>query len=290
MAGCEETCQVTKSRRDDNCYDRDPGDGLLAQCVGDWVDEKKHLILRNYIEATCEARAKYRPPHGQGGAAFIDLFAGPGRARIRTTGSVVDGSPLIAVRHTAAPFTKIILCDLNDANVDALRRRTSGDARVVTFLGDCNKEIDRIVAEVPPFGLNLALIDPYGLSALDFSTIKRLALACKRMDLLIHFPTGDMKRNIANVKASTATKERMGRALGGGVRAVLPKDVAREIETLRTNLAALGYTGKQVRSVPVANNQGVVMYHLVYASRNPLGDAIWQSVTTPKEQRELRLQ
>ena len=289
MAGCEESCQSEKSRRDDNCYDADPADGLPVQCVGEWAEEKKHLILRNFIQATEKARAKFIPPRGRGGAAFIDLFAGPGRARVRSTGAVVDGSPLIAVKHSAAPFTNVILCDLNEANVEALRRRTQGDPRVEVVPGDCNENIARIVAMVPQYGLNLALVDPYGVAAMDFESIKGLALACKRMDLLIHFPTGDMKRNIANAKASEATKERMKRALGGGVRAVLPRDVAREIETLRTNLAALGYTGKNVRSVPVANGQGVVMYHLVYASRDPLGDKIWDSVTAPKDQRELRL-
>lgn len=288
MPGCEETCQATKSRREDNCYEPD-ADGLPVQCVGEWAEDKKHLILHNFIEATQNARAKYLPPRGPGGAAFIDLFAGPGRARVRSTGAVVDGSPLIAVKHDAARFTKIILCDLNEDNVRALQHRTQGDARVVTIVGDCNQVIDRIVSEIPPFGLNLALLDPYGLAPLDFETIKRLAMAGKRMDLLVHFPTGDMKRNIANARSSEATKERMDKALGGGVRAVLPRDVVREIERLRTNLAALGYTGKQVRSVPVLNSQGVIMYHLVYASRNPLGDSIWQSITTPKGQRELRL-
>lgn len=290
MPGCEESCQSTKSRRDDNCYDADPTDGLPVQCVGEWGEEKKHLILRNFIEATQKARSMFLPPRGRGGAAFIDLFAGPGRAKVRSTGAIVDGSPLIAVKHNAAAFTKVILCDLNEANVEALRRRTQGDSRVEVVPGDCNKNIARIVAMIPQYGLNLALVDPYGVAALDFESIKGLALACKRMDLLIHFPTGDMKRNIANAKASEATKERMERALGGGVRALLPRDVAREIETLRTNLAALGYTGKNVRSVPVANSQGVVMYHLVYASRDPLGDKIWDSVTAPKGQRELRLQ
>jgi len=48
--------------------------------------------------------------------------------------------------------------------------------------------------------------------------------------------------------------------------------------------------GNTHRSVPVASSQGVVMYHLVYASRDPLGDRTWDSVTAPRDQRELRLQ
>lgn len=62
MPGCEESCQSTKSRRDDNCYDADPTDGLPVQCVGEWGEEKKHLILRNFIEATQKARSMFLPP------------------------------------------------------------------------------------------------------------------------------------------------------------------------------------------------------------------------------------
>lgn len=288
MTGCEESCRSKKkSRRDDNCYDPDPVDGLPVQCVGDWAEDKKHDLLRRYIEATREARAKFLPPAGPGGAAFIDLFAGPGRARVRSTGEVVDGSPLIALNHAAAPFTKLIFCDLSSENVAALQQRLRGDRRAFTVNGDCNTEIGAIAAQVPPYGLNLALVDPYGLSALQFSTLRVLA-SFERMDLLIHFPTGDMKRNIENPSATAATRVRMGRAFGEGVQAASAKTVVREIETLRRNLADLGYTGKAVRSVPVQNSQGVVMYHLVYASKDKLGDKIWQSITSPK-QRELPL-
>jgi three-Cys-motif partner protein len=283
MAGCEATCRG--KRRDGNCCDPDAADGLAVQCVGEWAEDRKHEILRKFIEATIPVRNKYLPEHGgTGGAAFVDLFAGPGRARVRETSALVDGSPLIAKKHN---FTKVILCDLDPGNVDVLRTRTRGDGRVTIIPGDCNKEIDRIVAEIPAYGLNLALIDPYGIG-LDFKTIEKLARASKRMDLLIHFPTGAMKRNIANAKAGVATREKMSKGVGRAVAAVAPRHVVREIETLRTNLVErLGYTGNATRIVAVKNGTGTIMYHLLYASRDPLGDDIWESITRPKVQREL---
>jgi three-Cys-motif partner protein len=256
--------------------------------VGDWAEGRKHHILRQFIDATRDVRKKYLPEHGgTGGAAYIDLFAGPGRARVRETGMYVDGSPLIAMNYRRSPFTKLIFCDLDEANVDALQKRTAGDGRVIVRRGDCNVEIDRIVEGVPRYGLNLALIDPYGLDALNFDTIQKIASSSERMDLLIHYPTGDMKRNIANARSGAATKVRMGKALGSGVTASAPRHVVREIETLRANLEKLGYTGNRSRVVEVPNSKGAIMYHLVYASRNPLGDDIWQSITRPKDQREL---
>lgn len=259
------------------------------QVIGEWAEERKHTVLRNYIEATQKVRRKYLPPLGVGGAAYLDLFAGPGRARVHSTGAIVDGSPLIAVKHTAAPFSQLVFCDLDSANVAALRKRTNGDERVLIIEGDCNIEIDRIVAEVPRYGLNLAFIDPYGLGALHFATIEKLARSSDRMDLLIHYPTGAMKRNIGRARTQAVTKARMAKAIGGGVKAERPRDVAREIETLRKNLEKLGYTGKKLRSIPVENSKGVVMYHLVYVSKHPLGDVIWDSIRR-SEQRELPLE
>ncbi len=262
----------------------DPSDGLRVESIGEWAEATKHRILRNYIEATREVRSKFLPPRGHGGAAYIDMFAGPGRARDRSSGDIVDGSPLIAAKHTAAPFSRVIFCEIDPGSVAALRTRTRGDNRVIIVEGDCNREIHRIVGEIPPHGLNLAFIDPYGLDSLYFATIENLARSSERMDLLIHYPTGAMKRNIGKAKTQAVTKARMAKALGEGVRAERPRDVVRQIdETLRKNLENLGYTGRKVRSVPVINSKGVIMYHLVYASRHPLGDDIWESITRPKQ-------
>src|SRR5689334_9871290 len=106
-----------------NCTNPDPMDGLPVQCVGPWVKNKHHYV-GGYIEETSNVRRKYlSPTDGRryaGGAAFIDLFAGPGRARIRTTGTIVDGSPFIALNHETAPFTRVIVCDVDEENVAAL--------------------------------------------------------------------------------------------------------------------------------------------------------------------------
>ena len=65
--------------------------------------------------------------------------------------------------------------------------------------GDCNEVIDEAISRLPGHGLNLALVKPYGLEPLRFETLRKLAQV-KRMDLIIHFPIADMKRNILNVK------------------------------------------------------------------------------------------
>lgn len=287
MARCEDSCPVD-SRVNGKCRDLDPGDNLLVQCVGDWA-QAKHDVLGRYIEATSGPRNKFlNPPPGvaAGGAAFIDLFSGPGRARVRSTGALIDGSPLIALKHDKAPFTKLIFCELDADNAAAIRARSKSEGdRVIVIEGDCHANIDKVIAETPPNGLNFALVDPFGLDQHDFDTFAKLAKV-HRMDLLIHFPTMDAKRNF-----NQGTEPKLTKALGTAdwrkdVRK--PKDVTRAIDTLHKGLVQFGYTGENVRSVPVTNSHDGVLYHLVYASKDRLGDKIWESIArTRGNQRSL---
>lgn len=271
----------------DNGNCTNPGsDGLPVQCVGPWVKEK-HDYLRRYIEATTEARRLYLEPTGTrpaGGAAYIDLFAGPGSARIDSSGEIVDGSPLIAARHDRAPFTRLILADLDGENVNALRSRlqTLG-RRDEPFDGDCNTKIKEIVDRIPPFGLNIALLDPFGLRPLSFETIAQLARV-KRMDLVIHFPTMDIKRTFANAESYIT------RFLGTDSwkeRVQWPQQVVELIDVLRAQLGKFGYQQEKVRSLAVENRQHNVLYHLVFATKDRLGNKIWESIarTSAKGQR-----
>ncbi len=269
-----------------NCSN--PGrDGLVVQCVGAWAREK-HDYVRRYIEATHGARQKYLAPKGRrpaGGAAYIELFAGPGGARIRTSGEIIDGSPLIGARHTVAPFTRLIFADKEPENIEALNARLKALSRPAdTFCGDCNDMIDQIVRRIPPHGLNLALVDPYGLAPLSFETVGKLA-AVKRMDMIIHFPTMDVKRNFANAEAFIT------RFLGTDTwksRVTRPQDAVRLIIVLYEQLAHFGYTRDHVRVAEI-KTKGHVLYHLVFATKVPLGNKIWQSIvrTDAKGQRTL---
>jgi three-Cys-motif partner protein len=245
--------------------------------VGAWAREK-HDFLRRYIDATREVRRKYVEGGAQGGAAFVDVFAGPGRARIRDRGEFVDGSPLIALRHAEAPFTRAVLCDLERENVSALHARTASfGGRAAIVEGDCNKRIDEIVRAIPTYGLNLALIDPFGVRALHFEVIKRLA-AFARMDILLHFPTNTIKRNLHEPKFHDRVDQFFGTKAWRG-RITEASDVVQLIDVLREQLRPLGYTDVKLNSMPIKNDMNNVLYHLVFASKHDKGDAIWQSVT-----------
>jgi three-Cys-motif partner protein len=217
-------------------------------------------------------------PPAPGGAAFIDLFAGPGRARIRETGEFIDGSPLIALQHPDAPFTRTILCDVDSENVRSLAARAApfGD-RALIVEGDCNEKIDEVARAIPGHGLNLALVDPFRVRDLHFETIRRLA-GFARMDILLHFPTNAIKRNLHEPKFHDQVDRFFGTTTWRG-RITEASDVVQLIDVLREQLQPLGYTDVKLNSMPIKNDKNNVLYHLVFASKHDRGDQIWQSIT-----------
>ena len=50
------------------------------------------------------------------------------------------------------------------------------------------------------------------------------------------------------------------------------------IATLKEQLAPFGNQNEQVRSMEVKNSKHVVMYHLVFASKDSKGNQIWNSI------------
>lgn len=270
-------CRFGGRRKDNGNCENPAEDGLPSQCVGAWASTK-HERIRLYIEATRAVRAKYLPPNGTGGAAFVDLFAGPGRARIRDQATTVPGSALIAVEHAEARFSRVILCDLDGENVAALRARTKANRdRVEVIEGDCNAEIGRITALVPPHGLNIALIDPFGPTPLKWSTIATLG-AVKRMDLLIHFPTGAIKRNFYHLGFDHTIDEMLGTAAWRKI-VHSAEHVPKLIDILREQLVGLGYESERVNTLAVKAEKNLLLYHLVFASKDERGTTIWKSIT-----------
>lgn len=252
--------------------------GLPVQCVGRWAKEK-HDYVRRYIAAASGARKKFAA-RGSGGLCYIDLFAGPGRAFIAKTREFIDGTPLIAMRETNEPFTRLVFCDKDKENVAALRARTTSDKRVRIIDGDCNALIEHIATEIPKSALSLAVIDPFGASVMAFETIARLA-SFDRMDLIVHFPTMGIKRNVERPSYAKHVDRLLGTREWRDVVQRDPEKVVQLIPMLKDRLSTLGYARDDDASgVPAfKNDEGGVMYHLFFVSKNALGYKLWKSIT-----------
>src|SRR5919106_2335763 len=159
-------------------------DGLMTAEVGRWSLEKYRLLA---LYDTLFAKGmRYRWDV----RVYLDLFCGPGRARLRGTPYVIETSPLIGLR-VPDPFDIYIFCDENPQAIDALRRRVTREFPAVdaTYLvGNCNDRIPEIVAAIPKAStartvLSLCFLDPYGIGKLKFRTIH--ALSRFRIDFLM---------------------------------------------------------------------------------------------------------
>jgi three-Cys-motif partner protein len=170
-------------------------DGLMNLDVGSWAEQKYRLVG---IYATLFATSmKDKWDH----RVYIDLFAGPGRSKIRETSRIIPASPTIAL-SVEYPFTRYVFCEQDEDSLSCLRQRCKRDFEhldVKTIHGDCNSKVDEILSEIPPHGsgskvLSFCFVDPFRVSDLHFATIQDLS--ARFLDFLILIPTGmDASRN-----------------------------------------------------------------------------------------------
>jgi three-Cys-motif partner protein len=260
----------------------DPTDGLIIGQVGPWASEK-HERLRQYIQASHGARAKYLHPRGLGGASYIELYSGAGRSLIKDTNAIIDGSALVAykaARDSGAAFSELYFSDLEKQNSDAVARRIEILGGVSTnYFGSADVVVDHVIKAINPYGLHLAFLDPFGLGQLPFSVIERL-LTVKRMDMVIHVSLFDLQRNLDDY--SREADPTLDNFAPGWRTAV---DVRQSIAPLRA--ALIDYWLGAIRSlgshpatgIPlIVGEKNQRLYWLVFLSSNPLGHKLWNSV------------
>lgn len=260
----------------------DPSDGLIADIVGPWALEK-HERLRKYIDAYRGARAMFLPPRGTGGAAFVDLFSGPGRSQRDDNGQFIDGSPLVAYRaalHSRTRFSDLHFNDIDADNVDALRKRIENLGGAAQFYNEsAEKAVERVAYALDPSGLHFAFLDPYNLENLPFSIIQRLA-KLPRMDMLIHVSVFDLQRNLRRYLDDGRVLDAF---MPGWRDAVDPNRVD---QAVRTDL--LHYWLGLIRRLGTSPAEGIELvsatggqrlYWLVFVSANELGRKLWGDIS-----------
>ncbi len=260
-------------------------DGLYISTVGQWSSDKHYYLMR-YIDAfTNSMKRKWAGLH------YIDLFADSGIERLKDSGTLEWGSPLIAAQ-AAHPFTGLHLCEKGASKHKALAKRVARMAPGSRVLhGDANEKIHEIIDEILPRTLSLAFLDPYGLH-LEFETIRRLSDV--RADLIIFFPDHlDVLRNWETYYLENPDSN-LDRCLGTGAdwRSILDKTPpTRLAEALRElyvgQIRSLGYTEFEYRRIQA---KGHPLYVLILCSRSELAAKLWRRVSgkEPNGQRMLQ--
>jgi len=267
-------------------------DGLPVQCVGAWA-EYKYFFLEAYLNASCEARRKFVD---KGNAVFIDLFAGPGRCMIKKEKREILNGGMRALQRNEAPFNELFFLDISNTNTEALLKRVDNKPNCHVMYGDSNKLVAKLANSLLQkyYRYHLAFIDPFGPDNLKFNTLKELA-RLGRMDMLIHFPIGAIKRNLPNWKKKTNTilddflgtdtwRNKIGGAPANRIFKIL-------IDIFKEQLKTIGYPEKGLKlvssekdiymglpTVSVKNTKDVDLYVLILASKHQLAQKIWTSI------------
>ena len=248
-------------------------DGLPIRKSGSWIDTK-HQLLAYYAKMFASGmKGKFE------NRFYLELFSGPGRCLIRTTGKEELGSPLVVIGHE---FTRFIFTEISVPAAQALATRLDSypNAHLAEiWCGDCADVVQRLV--IPSTALTFAFIDPTGIGHVPFSLIKTLHRRAPRCDLLINIQHGmGIKMNLHQYTQDADEQSALTRFLGNDSWKTLPRNDARSffrgvLDLYKAQLDRLGFSfvGDEVL---VRNDKNLPLYLLLYASKNPRGEDFWQ--------------
>jgi three-Cys-motif partner protein len=224
--------------------------------------------------------------------AYIGLFSGAGRARVKETAEIVETTAM-SVFRLPDPFTKYIFVDSEAQCTSALRHRIDAlpSSHDVTILhGDANEIVDDIGHALPPFNygnglLSFCFVDPFS-AELKFSTIA--ALGRLRMDFLILLMLGfDARLNFRRYfedETSTRIADLVDcptwRADFANAK---DRNVVRFLlRKFDEAMIRIGYRTSPPSHYHTVNvrGKGVMQYMLAFYSKHQKGQAFWEKSLT----------
>jgi three-Cys-motif partner protein len=269
-------------------------DGLPAEEVGPWVDDK-HFVVREYVRICHGVRRRFIGPVG-GGATYIDLFCGPGQAYVKKREEFVDGTAVVAWKcavKVGSPFSHVYLSDKDNELREACAHRLRQlGAPVVEIPGPARDAAHELSRKLPTYGFHFSFLDPYSLGALHFEILRSLS-RLKRMDILVHISAMDLYRNIDQQSADDELQD--FDAFAPGWRTRVPIELPQRERRTRLMEYWFDLVREQLslnadsRMHPVRNRVNRLLYWLMLLSRHKLADKFWKIVVNaqPNQTREL---
>ncbi len=254
--------------------------GLWVEHVGPWAPTKLKIVT-DYIQASSAARRRYLGSE----AAYIDVFCGPGRSKIRTTGKLIDGSPVAAfskAKGSLAPFTAMHISDADpDLLSSAEKRLTALGAPVHATPGPASSALPKIVQNLNSSGLHFAFLDPHNLGTLSFDLFQSLA-KLKRIDIIVHVSLSDLQRNADRYTSAAHNefdrfapgwRDRIGTEMNqGSLRAAI-------LQYWSDNVMALGLPrAEHCELITGTNNQR--LYWLIFLGKHELAHDLWTKISS----------
>jgi three-Cys-motif partner protein len=260
--------------------------------IGDW-SELKLEIVEKYGAAYTKAFANTRLKK-----FYVDSFSGAGVHISRTTGAMVDGSPVRALR-VVPPFDHFHFIDLRADKIAHLQTLCAGRSDVSIYTGDASSHLTATVLPTiryENYNRALCLFDPYGLH-LEWQAIL-MAGQSRAIDMFLNFPVMDMNRNAIwrnpekvppdgvermtrfwgdeSWRTAAYAESPQGNLFGAPDLVKQPNDeiVAAFRERLRTG-AGFEFVPEPL---PMKNSKGAVVYYLFFASQKPVAKKIIEGI------------
>jgi len=154
-------------------------DDLLTPEVGSYTEDKYDLVRLYDHLFSSGMKGRWAEKR-----TYIDLYAGPGKCKIKGSSKVLLGSPLISL-SVPAPFDRYIFCEEDTERADSLRiRLLDYPGHLINLIeGDCDSKVEDICALIPKDNLVLCFVDPYDIGV-NLATIKRISTAAYGVDFL----------------------------------------------------------------------------------------------------------
>lgn len=250
--------------------------------IGEWSERKIRIVTR-YAEAYSKILAKQSLLKH----FYIDGFCGGGIAVRKGSGDHV----LTTARRILAitpPFTGYHLVDADAGKAGAMRLACGQQPGAVAHCGDANALLPPIFRQMrrDQYRRALCFLDPYKI-LLDWRVVVEAA-QMKTIETFIHFPTGDIQRNVLRHNQSTvdpADITRMNLMWGDDSwrKAAFvnepdlfgDREVKAPIDSLLTafcdrlrNVAGFSHVS---RPLPMCNKTNAIIYHLIFATPNATG-------------------
>jgi three-Cys-motif partner protein len=280
----------------------DPQDDLPAIVTGEWVSQK-HKLLRQFIDISKAARRGWIDPAvaalrgisgPPAGAAYIELFCGPGRVYIEESGNFADGSPLIAydeAKRTRTGFTAMHLGDERADFCDAVRTRLQARGMTATmYAKPAQQAAEEIVKVLNPHGLNFAFLDPFGFEGLPFSILETFG-RFKRMDVLIYVSAMGLQRMLPRwVNASHCPLDDFAPGWRKIVHGMDSSDIVTRgkiFEHWLSLIRGIGFVDPQGKPPLIRGPDNQALYWLVLVAKHDLATQFWEAISRDENQSEL---
>lgn len=260
--------------------------------IGDW-SELKLEIVEKYGAAYTGAFARNNLKK-----YYVDSFSGAGAHILKGTNTIVDGSPVRALRVTP-PFDHFFFIDLDKDKTAHLQSLCQDRSDVTVHTGDASSYlIETLLPKIKYSNFNraLCLFDPYGLH-LEWEAV-RMAGKSDAIDMFLNFPVMDINRNAIwrnPEKAPPDGIERLTRFWGDNswrdiAYAENPQQnlFGTPDPIKQSNQAIVAAFQKRLREVagftyvpeplPMKNSKNAVVYYLFFASQKPVAKKIIEDI------------